>query len=50
MKLVIQRVLSASLKVDGELISKIDKGLVVFVGVFSGDDQAKIDYFAKIYG
>ena len=32
MRAVIQRVLNANLKVDGELISEIGKGYVVFWG------------------
>lgn len=47
MKAVIQRVLSASLKVDGELISKIEKGYVIFLGVGKGDTEADADYFIK---
>lgn len=47
MKAVIQRVLSASLKVDGELISKIEKGYVVFLGVGKGDTEFDADYFIK---
>lgn len=37
MKAVLQRVLNAKLNVDGEKISQIDKGLVVFLGVEKGD-------------
>ena len=37
MRLVIQRVKSASLSVDNELISEIGVGLMVFVGVCKGD-------------
>ena len=33
MKAVIQRVLEANLKVDGELISEIGQGYVIFLGV-----------------
>lgn len=47
MKAVIQRVLSASLKVDGELISKIGRGYVIFLGVGKGDTEADADYFIK---
>ena len=47
MKAVIQRVLSADLKVDGELISKIGKGYVIFLGVKKGDDKTSCDFFAK---
>lgn len=47
MKAVVQRVLSANLKVDGELVSQIGKGYVVFLGVKKGDTTADADYFIK---
>lgn len=47
MKAVIQRVLDANLKVDGELISEINKGYVVFLGVKKGDTTVEADYFIK---
>ncbi len=47
MKAVVQRVLNAKLKVDGNLISEIDNGLVVFFGVGKGDDNSKADYLAS---
>lgn len=47
MKAVIQRVLSAELKVDGKIISEIGKGLVVFLGVGKGDCEQNADYFIK---
>jgi D-tyrosyl-tRNA(Tyr) deacylase len=47
MKAVIQRVLSANLKVDGELISEINKGYVIFLGVKKGDTKENADYFIK---
>ena len=47
MKAVVQRVLRANLKVDGELISEIGKGYVVFLGVGKGDTQKDGDYFIK---
>ena len=43
MKAVVQRVLSANLKVDGELISEIGKGLVVFLGIGQGDDEKALE-------
>ncbi len=46
MRAVVQRVLSANLKVEGKLISQIDKGLVVFFGVGTGDGQDEIDKMA----
>lgn len=42
MRLIIQRVKNASLNVDGELISKIGFGLVVFVGVCDGDSMEQV--------
>ena len=47
MKAVVQRVLDASLTVDGKLISKIGKGYVVFLGVKKGDTTLNADYFIK---
>ena len=47
MKAVIQRVLDAELKVDGQLISKIGKGYVIFLGVGKGDTTLEADYFIK---
>ena len=39
MRIVIQRVLKASLSVDGKKISSIDKGAVVFLGLKKGDSE-----------
>lgn len=47
MKAVIQRVLEANLKVDGELISEIKNGYVIFLGVKKGDTKQEADYFIK---
>lgn len=47
MKAVVQRVNRATLRVDGEIISEIGKGLVVFLGVGKGDDESLADYFIK---
>lgn len=47
MKAVIQRVLDATLKVDGETISQIDKGLVVYFCVEKGDDPSLCKVFAN---
>lgn len=47
MKAVIQVVGNASLKVDSKTISEINKGLVVYFCVEKGDDEEKLDYFAK---
>ena len=39
MKLVIQRVKHASCTIDGETVSKIDKGFMVLVGFGDGDNE-----------
>ena len=46
MKAIAQRVKNASLSVEGELISSIDKGLVVFLGVKQGDVEAQAERIA----
>ncbi len=47
MKAVVQRVKNANLIVEGQLISEIDNGLVVFFGVGKGDNYEKADYLAS---
>jgi D-tyrosyl-tRNA(Tyr) deacylase len=41
MRLVIQRVTSASVRVDDDIVGAIGPGLLVFVGVGEGDDEAE---------
>ena len=43
MKLVIQRVLNSSVKVDGEIIGSIGKGYMVLVGVAESDTKEIAD-------
>ena len=51
MRLVIQRVSSASVTVSGRIVGAITRGLVVFAGVAAGDGPADIGYAAsKIHG
>ena len=47
MKAVVQRVKKTSLKVDGELISEIDFGLTVFLGIKTGDEKEQADYLMR---
>ena len=51
MKIVLQRVKNASVSVDGEEISSIDSGLLLLVGVATGDGKPEADWLAtKISG
>ena len=47
MRILIQRVKKASVTVDNELISLIDKGLLVFVGIGEEDNDDDIQWLAK---
>jgi D-tyrosyl-tRNA(Tyr) deacylase len=47
MRAVIQRVLRASVRVGDDLISSIDRGLCVLIGIANDDDQNDIDYIVK---
>lgn len=47
MRVVIQRVLSASVTIDGVVRSSIGPGLLILLGVGHEDDEADIDYLVK---
>ncbi|MDE6801247.1 MAG: D-tyrosyl-tRNA(Tyr) deacylase [Muribaculaceae bacterium] len=47
MKLVIQRVTGASVTIGSKLHSEIGAGLLVLVGVETGDTQADVDYLVR---
>lgn len=47
MRVVVQKCLESSVKVDNKLISKIDKGLMVLVGFTHTDTENDIDYMVK---
>lgn len=47
MKAVVQRVSEATLYCENKLISKIDKGLVVYLGIGKEDDKKQAEYLAK---
>jgi len=46
MRIVIQRVLKASVTIDNELISEIGRGLMILVGVREGDEVADMKWLA----
>ena len=46
MKLVVQRVKYASVKVDDEIVGKIDNGYMVLVGVTDADTKETCNYLA----
>lgn len=51
MKVVIQRVLEASVMIDGAIHSKINQGFLVLLGVGQTDDEQDIQYLVqKILG
>lgn len=47
MKLVVQRVKNADVKVEEKTIGKIEKGFLVFVGITYTDTKEEADYLAK---
>ena len=46
MRAVVQRVKSASVHVDGQRVSEITSGLLIFLGISEIDQQSDIDYLA----
>lgn len=47
MRVVIQRVTEASVKVDGKVTGAINKGLLILVGIEDADTQEDIDWLTK---
>ena len=47
MTALIQRVLSASVAIDGKVISEIGKGFLVLFGVFEKDTEKQVEILAK---
>lgn len=47
MRVVLQRAKNASVSVSGEILGKIDHGLVLLVGFTDGDGQEEIEWMAK---
>ena len=47
MKALLQRVKKASVTVDNQLVSSINQGLLIFLGVEKNDTELNADYLAK---
>lgn len=47
MKIVVQRVSEASVKVDGKVVGEIEKGFLVLLGVTHTDTKENADYLVK---
>ncbi len=47
MRLVIQKVARGSVTLDGQVVAAIGPGLVILVGVGTGDGQAQADWLAE---
>ncbi|MCM1370830.1 MAG: D-aminoacyl-tRNA deacylase [Clostridium sp.] len=44
MRFLIQRVKSAHVKIDNKIISEINQGILVFIGIGDGDTKEQADY------
>lgn len=47
MRIILQRVRQASVTVEGEVVSEIEGGLLLLVGVADGDTEAEADWLAR---
>ena len=47
MRAVIQRVKRASVKVNNNVVSQINKGLLVFIGIGKGDNEKDFEYISR---
>ncbi|MDA7630858.1 D-aminoacyl-tRNA deacylase, partial [Akkermansiaceae bacterium] len=47
MRIVLQRVTEASVSIEGNKISEIGPGLLIFLGIESSDDQSDIDWLIR---
>ena len=47
MRLVVQRVLESSVKVDNKVVGKINKGFLVLLGIHSNDTKKDADYLVR---
>jgi len=47
MRIVLQRVKKAAVRVDGKTVSEIGVGLLIFLGAEKGDTEAEVAYLSK---
>ncbi len=47
MKVVLQRVSSANVQIDGAVVGQIKTGVLLLLGVAPGDDEAKADWLVE---
>lgn len=47
MKVVLQRATDCQLSIDGKVYSRIDKGLLILLGITQEDDRTDIDWLVK---
>ncbi|HUH99140.1 MAG TPA: D-aminoacyl-tRNA deacylase [Anaerolineales bacterium] len=47
MRALIQRVSEAGVTVNGQVVSKIGKGLLIFLGIGQGDDEAQARFLSE---
>ena len=47
MKVVLQRVRSACVRVDGEEVGRVNRGLLVFIAIRTGDCSKDVDYLVQ---
>ena len=47
MRIVIQRVSEASVTVDGEIISKIGKGMMILLGIEDADTEEDVEWLCN---
>ena len=46
MRTVVQRVRSSSVEIDGKIVGKIDKGLMILVGIRHDDTKKQVEWMA----
>ena len=47
MRAIVQRVKSANVQIDGQLVAEIESGLLIFLGISIDDQQPDIDYLIR---